>query len=57
MNRLQGSDGQFGGNHPFGANWAFADGSVRFFTDRTDPKVLLGLATIAGKDSDPIPGG
>ena len=48
--------GQFGGNHEHGANWAFADGSVRFFTERIDPKVLFGLATIAGKESDEFPG-
>ncbi len=51
-----GTGGQFGGNHATGANWGFADGSVRFFTDRTDPRVLYGLATIAGKDTDPLPG-
>ena len=53
---LIGGGGQFGGNHPNGANWGFADGSVRFFTHRVDPKVLFGLATIAGKDNDAIPG-
>ena len=53
---LVGAGGQFGGNHPFGSNWAFADGSVRFVTDRVDPKVLYGLATIAGKETDPLPG-
>lgn len=53
---LQGFGGQFGGCHPLGANWGLADGSVRFFTDRTEPKVLLGMATIAGKDADPLPG-
>jgi prepilin-type processing-associated H-X9-DG protein len=53
---LQGAGGQFGGCHPAGANWAFADGSVRLFTDRVDPKVLYGLSTIAGKDNDPLPG-
>ena len=51
-----GMAGQFGGCHPVGANWAFADGSVRFMTYQTDPKILFGLATIAGKDSDPFPG-
>jgi prepilin-type processing-associated H-X9-DG protein len=54
--RLQGPGGQFGGNHPNGANWAFADGSVRFFTDDVNPQVLFGLATIAGKETDPLPG-
>jgi prepilin-type processing-associated H-X9-DG protein len=53
---LLGPDGQFGGNHPNGANWAFADGSVRFFKDGTDRRVLLALATIAGKESDLMPG-
>jgi prepilin-type processing-associated H-X9-DG protein len=53
---LLGSGGQFGGNHPNGANWAFADGSVKFFADRIDPKVLYGLATIAGKEHDALPG-
>ncbi|MDB5313429.1 MAG: hypothetical protein JWO38_7631 [Gemmataceae bacterium] len=53
---LVGPGGQFGGCHPNGANWAFADGSARFFTDRVDPKVLFSMATIAGKETDPIPG-
>ena len=51
-----GSGGQFGGNHPRGGNFAFADGSVRFLTDRTSPGVLEGLFTIAGGTSDPLPG-
>ena len=53
---LLGTGGQFGGNHPTGSNWAMADWSVRFFSDRTDPKILFGLATIAGGESDPVPG-
>ncbi len=53
---LQGIDGQFGGCHPNVANWAFADGSVRAFTDRIDPKVLYGLSTIAGHESDVLLG-
>jgi hypothetical protein len=53
---LIGAGGQFGGNHATGANWGFADGAVRYFTDRTDPRVLFGLATIAGKETDPLPG-
>jgi prepilin-type processing-associated H-X9-DG protein len=53
---LVAAGGQFGGNHPFGANWAFADGSARFVTDRVDPKVLYGLATIAGTEADALPG-
>jgi len=51
-----GTDGQFGGNHPLGANFGFADGSVRFLTDRTTPSVIEGLFTIAGGGSDPLPG-
>ncbi|MBX9584417.1 MAG: DUF1559 domain-containing protein [Gemmataceae bacterium] len=53
---LVAAGGQFGGNHPFGSNWAFADGSARFVTDRVDPKVLYGLATIAGAEADALPG-
>jgi prepilin-type processing-associated H-X9-DG protein len=48
--------GQFGGYFPSGGNFAFCDGSVRVFSPRTTPAVLLGLATIAGKESDPQPG-
>jgi prepilin-type processing-associated H-X9-DG protein len=51
-----GAGGQFGGNHPGGGNFAFADGSVRFLTDRTSPAVLEGLFTIAGGKNDPLPG-
>ena len=53
---LIGVGGQFGGNHPAGANWAFADGGVRAFTERVDPKLLFRLATIAGKETDALPG-
>lgn len=53
---LIGPGGQFGGNHPETSNWAFADGGVRSFTPRVDRKVLLGLATIAGRETDAIPG-
>lgn len=48
--------GQFGGYFPEGANFALCDGSVRVFTPRTTPQVLLGMATIAGKGFDPLPG-
>jgi prepilin-type processing-associated H-X9-DG protein len=47
---------QFGGYFPSGANFAMCDGSVRMFSPRTTPRVLLGLATIAGKETDPVPG-
>jgi prepilin-type processing-associated H-X9-DG protein len=53
---LQGTGGQFGGCHPNGANWGFADGSVRIITDRADVKVLYGLSTIAGREADVLPG-
>ena len=48
--------GQFGGYFPSGANFALCDGSVRTFSVRTTPTVLLGLATINGKETDPLPG-
>jgi hypothetical protein len=51
-----GPGGQFGGNHPTGANWGMADGAVRTFTPRVDPKILFAMATIAGGEKDPIPG-
>ncbi|OWK38070.1 hypothetical protein FRUB_07190 [Fimbriiglobus ruber] len=51
-----GAGGQFGGNHFQGANFAFADGSVRFLTERTNPKVLESLFTINGGTIDPVPG-
>jgi prepilin-type processing-associated H-X9-DG protein len=41
-----GADGTFGGNHPGGANAAFADGSVRFLSDRSSPRELEALVTI-----------
>jgi prepilin-type processing-associated H-X9-DG protein len=47
---------QFGGYFPNGANFALCDGSVRLFSTRTTPQVLLGFATISGKDTDPLPG-
>ena len=53
---MLGADGQFGGNHPLGANFGFADGSVRFLTDRTTPAVIEGLFTSAGGGTDPLPG-
>jgi prepilin-type processing-associated H-X9-DG protein len=46
---------QFGGNHPDASNWAMADGSVRVFTPRVDPRILFSLATIAGKETEPVP--
>lgn len=51
-----GVGGQFGGTHPGGGNFAFADYSVRFLSDRTAPEVLHAVFTIAGGASDPVPG-
>jgi len=53
---LVGTGGQFGGYFPNGANFALCDGSVRIFTPKTTPGVLLGMATIAGGEKDPIVG-
>lgn len=53
---LIGTGGQFGGYFPDAANFALCDGSVRPFSPRVEPRVLYGLATIAGKDTDPVPG-
>lgn len=47
--------GQFGGYFPQGANFAFCDGSVRLFTSQADPRVLLALAAIAGKETELAP--
>jgi hypothetical protein len=48
--------GQFGGYFPTVANFALCDGAVHTFSVRTTPQVLLGLATISGKEVDPLPG-
>src|SRR5262245_20098798 len=53
---LIGDNGQFGGYFPFGAHFAMCDGSVRVFSPRVAPDVLRGLATIAGKETDVLPG-
>ena len=45
---LTGPGGQFGGFFPNATNFALCDGSVRTFTPRTSPDVLLQMATIAG---------
>jgi prepilin-type processing-associated H-X9-DG protein len=44
---LNGPDG-IGGNFAGGANFVFADGSVRFISQNIDPKVMRALATMAG---------
>ncbi len=44
-----GIGGQFGGNHPHGANAVFADGSVRYIEQSIDPAVWEAMATLSGK--------
>ncbi len=44
----------FGGNHPDGANFALADGSVRFFSNAIEPAVFRALLTIHGRDLDMV---
>jgi prepilin-type processing-associated H-X9-DG protein len=41
----------FGSYHPGGANFAFADGSVKFLKSTTDLRVLSALATRAGGEA------
>lgn len=49
-----GAGGQFGGNHPAGANFAAADGGVRFLTTRVSPDVLKALVTLAGGPGETV---
>jgi prepilin-type processing-associated H-X9-DG protein len=44
-----GVKGQFGGNHPHGANVVFVDGSVRFIEQSIDPAAWEAMATLSGK--------
>lgn len=44
-----GIGGQFGGNHPRGANVVFADGSVCLIEKAIDPTVWEAMATLSGK--------
>jgi prepilin-type processing-associated H-X9-DG protein len=48
-----GSGRQFGGLHSGGAMTAFADGSVRFISDKISPSTFEALATIAGHEAVP----
>ena len=49
-----GAGGQFGGTHPHGANFAAADGGVRFVTVRISPPVLAAMVTIAGGPGEAV---
>jgi prepilin-type processing-associated H-X9-DG protein len=40
----------FGSYHPGGANFAFADGSVRFVKETTDLRVMSVLGTRGGRE-------
>ena len=44
------SDGIMSSHHTGGAQAALADGSVRFISADTDPKILKALLTVDGKE-------
>jgi hypothetical protein len=49
---INGPDG-IGGAFPGGCHFMFADGSVQFISENTDPEVLEGLATMNGREVVP----
>jgi len=49
------NDVSFASNHTGGALFAFGDGSVRFVTEAVDVNLLMGAASIAGKEVAQIP--
>ncbi|MDR0521420.1 MAG: DUF1559 domain-containing protein, partial [Planctomycetaceae bacterium] len=44
-----------GSNHTAGANFCYADGSVHFVRETTEPTVLMYTATRDGGESVPTP--
>jgi hypothetical protein len=51
---INGPDG-IGDSHPGGCLMGMADGSVHFFLDKTDPKVLQAIMTIRGGEDVSLP--
>jgi hypothetical protein len=50
---IVGPAGQFGGVHPTASAFSFADGSAKFMSFTTDPRILVAMSTIAGGSDDP----